>query len=276
MARSTDSHGCRLVYEVRGEGPPVLFIQGTGVHGGGWGPQVDGLADRYRCLWFDNRGMGRSLPAGLEKDGLSVARMADDARAILDAEGWDSAHVIGHSLGGQVAVQLALTHRRRVRSLGLLCTFAAGGDVAPLTPRMLWLGTRTRIGTRPMRRRAFLQLVLPPRAFAEADLVALAARLTPLFGHDLAEQPEIVGPQLAALRACDLTPRLGELAGLPTLVVSAAHDPIAPPPLGQVLAAGIPGARYVELADASHGVPMHQPEVINRLLLEHLSEAEPG
>jgi pimeloyl-ACP methyl ester carboxylesterase len=268
--RSIESRGCRLVYDIYGQGPPVLLIQGVGVHGDGWRPQVEALSDRYACLSFDNRGMGRSQPAGAS---ITVEQMAEDAEALLDAEGWDAAHVIGHSLGGLVALHLALSARERVRSLSLLCTFAGGRDAAPPTARMIWLGLRSRVGSRRMRRRAFLQLVMPPQSAEDVDPDELAEQLASLFGHDLADQPPVVSPQLKALRAYDATPRLGELAGLPTLVVSAVHDPIAPPRSGRVLAGGIPGARYVEIADASHGVPIHRAGQINSLLLEHLAAA---
>jgi len=267
MRKRLDHRGCQLAYEVQGQGPPVLLIQGVGVHGDGWRPQVEALSDRYTCLSFDNRGMGESQPAGAP---VTVEQMAEDAVALLDAAGWDSAHVVGHSLGGLVALELALAARQRVRSLALLCTFASGRDAAPPTPRMIWIGLRTRVGTRRMRRRAFLQLVMSPGTIAEGDVDAMAEQLAPLFGHDLADQPPIVGKQLAAMRAYSATPRLGELAGLPCLVVNAVHDPIAPPRAGRVLA-GIPGSRYVELADASHGVPIQYPDRINTLLLDHLA-----
>jgi pimeloyl-ACP methyl ester carboxylesterase len=272
MPRRIDHRGSRLAYEIQGQGPPVLLIQGVGVHGNGWRPQVEALSNRYTCLTFDNRGMGESQPAG---GPVTVEQMAEDAVALLDAEGWGSAHVIGHSLGGLVALELALAARQRVRSLALLCTFAGGRDAAPPTPRMIWIGLRTRVGTRRMRRRAFLQLVMAPGTIADAEADELAERLVPLFGHDLADQPPIVGKQLAAMRAYDATPRLGELAGLPSLVVNAVHDPIAPPSAGRVLA-GIPGSRYVELADASHGVPIQFPDRINTLLIDHLAAISPA
>lgn len=268
---AVEHRGCRLNYCVRGDGPPVLLIQGVGIHGAGWRPQVDALAVRYRCLTFDNRGMGRSQPIGAA---LSVEQMADDARALMDSQGWDSAHVIGHSLGGLVAQHLALSARDRVRSLALLCTFADGRAVAPLTWGMAWLGLRMKFGTRRMRRRAFLELLMPPAALAETDRDELAERLAPLFGHDLAEHAPVTRMQLAAMRACDATPRLGELTGLPTLVVSAAHDQIAPPALGRALADAIPGARYVELSGAAHGIPIHDAERVNALLLGHLAWAD--
>jgi pimeloyl-ACP methyl ester carboxylesterase len=268
MRKRLDHRGCQLAYEIQGQGPPVLLIQGVGVHGGGWRPQVEALSDRYACLTFDNRGMGESQPTGAP---VTVEQMAEDAVALLDAEGWDSAHVVGHSLGGLVALHLALTARRRVRSLALLCTFAGGRDAAPPTPRMIWIGLRTRVGTRRMRRRAFLQLVMAPGTVAAGEVDAMAERLAPLFGHDLADQHPIVGRQLAAMRAYNASSRLGELAGLPCLVVNAVHDPIAPPRAGRVLA-GIPGSRYVELADASHGVPIQYPDRINTLLIDHFAE----
>jgi pimeloyl-ACP methyl ester carboxylesterase len=243
----------------------VLFIQGVGVQGAGWRPQTDDLAAGYTCLTFDNRGMARSQPAGAA---ITVAQMADDARAVLDAERVAAAHVVGHSLGGPVALQLALDARDRVRSLALLCSFTGGRTAAPLTPRMAWLGLRARVGTRAMRRRGFLRLVLPPGATADAG--ALAA----LFGHDLADQPPVVGAQLRAMRAADLTDRLGELAGLPALVVAAAHDPIAPPRAGRAVVAGLAGARYVEVADASHGLPITHAGLVNGLLREHFAAAE--
>lgn len=265
-----ESQGCRLSYGVEGEGEPVLLVQGVAVQGEAWRPQVDGLAARYRCLWFDNRGLGRSQPRGAP---LSVARMAEDALHLLDAQGWDAAHVVGHSLGGLIAQHLALTARERVRSLSLLCTFARGRDVTRPSLAMIWLGLRSRLGTRRQRRLAFLRIVMPPEVLAHADLDALAERLGHLFGHDLADSPPITLEQMAAMGAYDATPRLGELVGVPTLVVNAEHDPIATPRLGRALAAGIPGARYQEISAASHGVPLQLPERINALLHEHFTEA---
>ena len=271
--RAVAHRGCRLAYRVQGLGPPVLFIQGTGLHGDGWRPQIDGLQGEYQCLSFDNRGMGASQPPAAA---ITVAQMADDAQAILDAEGVATAHVVGHSLGGLIALHLALTARHRVRSLSLLCTFARGRDATKLSLPMLWTGLRTRIGTRRQRRRAFLELVLTPDEFAATDLDRHATELAPLFGHDLAEHPPIEIAQLRAMRAYDATPRLGELAGLPMVIVTAEHDRIAPPALGKALAAAIPGARYHHLRASAHGVTIHRADAINALLRTQFRSAEGG
>lgn len=260
--------GCRLAYATRGAGPPVLLIQGVGVHGDGWLPQVDALAAHHRCLWFDNRGMTASQPVGSAP--FTVATFAADALALVETQGWSNVHVIGHSLGGLIALELALAARERVRILSLVCTFARGA-AAGSSAHMMWLGTRSRVGTRRMRRRAFLQIVYPPEVLAATDRDALAARLAPLFGHDLADHAPIEMKQLGAMRNHDVTRRLGELASLPTLVVSARHDPIAPPALGHAIADGIPGARFVVLDGASHGAPIQDPARVNALLLDHLA-----
>jgi len=78
-----EHRGCRLAYNVRGDGPPVLLIQGVGLHGDGWRPQVDELAARYRCLTFDNRGMNRSQPIGVP---LSVEQLAEGLPYVIAAK----------------------------------------------------------------------------------------------------------------------------------------------------------------------------------------------
>ena len=138
-----EHRGCRLAFTVEGSGPPVVLIQGVGVAGSGWTPQVQGLRSRFRCLTFDNRGMGASQPAGAA---ITVQQMAEDALWLMTQLGWDSAHLVGHSLGGPVALEMALARPERVRSLSLLCTLARGRDATRLTWRMLRLGVRSRIG----------------------------------------------------------------------------------------------------------------------------------
>lgn len=270
MQQVAEFEGCPLAWDLEGDGPPLLFVQGVGVHGEGWRPQLAELSPRFACLTFDNRGLGRSRPAAKE---ISVTQMALDAFAVMDAAGFASAHVVGHSLGGLVAQQMALVARERVKSLSLMCTFAGGPASAPLTPKMLWWGLRSRLGTRPMRRRGFLHLLLAPQAIAATDLDRLAAELEPLFGHDLADLPDIADGQLKALARCNLARRLGELRGVPVLVLTGAHDPIAPPTAGRQLAAGIPFSRYVEVQDASHGLPITHPAQVNRLLAEHFAQS---
>lgn len=259
-----------LHYKLQGQGEPVLFIQGCGVAGSGWKPQIDGLAKDFQCLTFDNRGIGRSTTSATD---LTVEQMAADARALLDAMGWESAHVVGHSLGGVIAQQLALDAPQRIKSLSLLCTFSKGSEGVRVTPSVVWMGLRTRIGTRAMRRRAFLHMLFPAEFLGSACPDALAASLASVIGRDLADSPPIMMKQVKALADHDCTAQLHKLSHIPTLVVSAQKDPIALTYFGQLLCLHIRGARYVEIPGASHGVTLQEPQRINALLRNHFLES---
>lgn len=260
-----------LSYAIAGTGPAVLSIQGVGVAGRGWQPQIDGLTGRFTVIAFDNCGIGSS-PRGSHR--LTVEQMALDALAIADAENIARFHVMGHSLGGLIAQHLALTTRNRVKSLALLCTFANGADATRLSARMLVLGLRTRIGTRTLRRKAMIRMIMPDEYVQGKDQTKLAQDLQDLFGRDLADQPPIVSEQLRAMSRYSAAARLGELSGIPTLVLSAVHDPIAPPRLGKAIASAIAGARFVEFSNASHALPIQCATEVNALLLDHLTHAE--
>ena len=114
--------GLRIAYEVRGlavsRRPPLLLIQGLGFDRAGWGPAIAPLQRRYRLVLIDNRGSGRSTAKG----SFSVADMAGDALAVLDDVGVGAAHVLGASLGGMIAQELAVRHPDRVNRLILACT----------------------------------------------------------------------------------------------------------------------------------------------------------
>ncbi len=264
------NRGALVQYQRTGRGPAVLLIQGVGVIGEGWRPQIDALSDRFTLIAIDNRGIGASRILGGR---LTIEDMAADALAIMDAEGISRCHVAGHSMGGVIAQELALSAPERVASLTLLCTFVRGKDGARMSPGMLLTALRMRVGTRAMRRNAFMELVMPARYLQQVDGVELAERLGRLFGRDLADQPSIVMKQLRAMSRYDASSRLSRLAHIPTLVVSAREDRIAPPSQGRAIAAAIPGSRYVEVADAGHGVPIQRAEDINNLLVGHFARA---
>jgi pimeloyl-ACP methyl ester carboxylesterase len=263
--------GITLRHERSGSGPAVLMIQGVGVIGNGWRPQVEALSSRFTTITFDNRGMG-GTPRGAEP--LTIERMAADALALMDAYRIDRFHVVGHSMGGVIAQELALTATPRIRSLSLLCTFANGRDATRLSPAGMLKAIRSRVGTRAMRRRGMLRLIMPDDYLRGSDMDQLAAELAGLFGHDLADQPPVAMAQLRATSRYNMAARLPALAALPALVVSGRHDPIAPPSTGRALAAAIGTARYVEIAQGSHALTIQCAAEVNALLLEHLVSAE--
>jgi 3-oxoadipate enol-lactonase len=262
----------RISYIKTGIGPAVLLIQGAGVVGAGWRPQVEGLARSYTLFAFDNRGIGdSSLDRGAD---VTVEEMARDALAIMDAEGVERFHVVGHSMGGLIAQALALGATNRVKSLSLLGTFVRGIQGARLSPALTMTALRMRIGTRAMRSNAFLELIMPAAYLRAADRPRLAREMAPLFGYDLASQPSFVLQQVRAMARYDAAARWRELGAVPTLVASARHDRIALPEYGRALAALIDGARYVELPDAGHGMTIQCAEEVNAMLREHFAAAD--
>jgi pimeloyl-ACP methyl ester carboxylesterase len=256
--------------------PRVLWIQGVGVHGLGWTPQTSVLGGSesgcFECVSFDNRGIGESAPTG-QHNLLSIERMAQDALELVDALGWDRFHVVGHSMGGLIAQALALSVPNRIDSMSLLCTFPAGKLAAPMSWRMLRLSFGSRVGTRSARRRAFLELVMPPASLSKKNEAELSEQLAPLFGHDLADHPPVEMKQVMAMRRYDARPALASLRAIPRLVLACAWDPIAPPSCWDGLEWNEAPHRHVRWEDASHGAPLMFVERTNALLREHILSA---
>jgi pimeloyl-ACP methyl ester carboxylesterase len=260
----------RVQYWKTGAGPAVVLVQGAGVIGEGWRPQIDALKDRYTVIWIDNRGIGQSA---LTTGPLTVEDMAEDVLAILDAEGIERFHLIGHSMGGLIAQQVALSRPGNMLGLGLLCTFLVGRQGSAMSLPLMLIAIRSRIGTRRMRRHAFVEMVMPRTYLDSVDRAALCDGLQGMFGRDLADQPPILMQQVKAMSRFDVSRRLPALGHIPTLVMSAQHDLIARPEYGRALAGAIPGARFVEMPDAGHAVTIQHADEVNRILGAHLDAA---
>ena len=139
---------------------------------------------------------------------------------------------------------------------------------------MIWAAIGGRIGSRPMRRRAFMRMILTAEEHRTLDLDALAQTLSPLFGRDLADQPRILIQQAMSLGRHNICQRLPELGDIPTLVLSGGEDVVASVTSGRALAEAIPNAHYVEWEAAGHALPILRAQELNKVLREHLQQAE--
>jgi pimeloyl-ACP methyl ester carboxylesterase len=258
---------CEIYYELKGQGQPVMLIQGVGVIGECWRPQVDFLSQGFQTLIYDNRGIGKSSKC---TGPISIEAMAEDAKALLDEVGWTAGHVVGHSMGGVVAQQLALNHPKLIRSLTLMCTFFRGKDAMRMDRKVMWAGMRTRLGTKRMRRQGFLDMIFTRDYLLTQNCEELAARLMPLMGRDLAESPPILMKQMMAMSKSDLSKNLNKLSEIPTYVISGEKDPIALAKYGELLAQNIKGAKLQIVKNESHAVPINNSKHINQLLTEFL------
>jgi len=244
-----------LWVERRGQGPDVLLIAGLGDPAEAWQPQLDGLADRYRVIAFDNRGAARtSLP---EKP-LSASSMADDAGALLRALEVPSAHVAGFSMGSAIAQELALRDPGLVRSLVLVSTYARP-DALFSAQLNFW---RWLPEVAPSERaffEAFFTWVYTPRAHADGSVDEIVEEALD-FPHQ--QSIEAFQAQVDVCLAHDTVDRLSEIA-VPTLVLSGEYDVILPPRFGQAVAAGIPGARFEVMAGEAHQPFQEVPDDFN-------------
>jgi 3-oxoadipate enol-lactonase len=258
-----------LHFERRGQGPATLLIQGVGCIGRVWRPQVDDLCGSFDCIYYDNRGIGQSTG---DISLLSIEQMAKDALALLDSLDVDCAHIIGHSMGGAIAVQLALMAPSRVKSLTLMCTVHRGKDVLTPTWALLRNGITTTIGTRAMRRKATVKMLCSPQFLAEFGVEHAIELLSETFERDVAQLPRVASRQIRALSRSDCSARLGELT-MPSMVMAGRHDPIGRPVLAERLQAALHARKFHLFEDASHALPIERREQVNRLLREFLDSS---
>lgn len=248
---------------------PVLLIMGFGMRGEAWRPQVDGLKHRHPVVYYDARGLGDSDPVS---GGLTIKEMAQDALRVMDEAGLRRAHLVGVSMGGMVAQELALMAPTRFWSLSLLATHSGG----PLT----WIPKPTSLKdlvlanfASPARRFERLERLLYPAEYRRTcDRAALERRMQACFGEPT---PQVtLNAQLAAVMRHRTHRRLRALT-LPTLVVRADKDRMIAPELVDRLMTVLPRARLVAFEDAGHGLIYQRAESLNRALLDHFEANAP-
>jgi len=261
-----------LFYDTAGDkGPRVLLLQGVGAVGEGWRLQIDHLATDHRVAWLDNRGIGRSDPRCGE---VSIPAMASDGLALLDHLGWERAHIVGHSMGGILAQEMALRAPSRAQSLSLLSTLRRGRDVLRPSLSSMVGFVRMKLGSPRARWLAFCEMAFPRSWMRAQDPDLLLARVQASFCHDLIDSPPIMGKQLFALFRHTASDKLSALGEIPTLVLTGALDQVVPTAYSDDLAARVPGARLERLAEAGHGIILQCADEVNRLLRAHFARAE--
>ena len=259
--------GKRIHYEVTGRigKTPVLMIQGLGASKNAWNLQRIAMATRFRIISFDNRGAGRS---DKPTEPFTLEQMADDAIAVLDAAGIETAHVVGASMGGVISQIVAVKYPQRVRSLTLVCTACRNH---PWRQELLqsWAKTAEEKGMIEVGKEA-AQWVMSPRSFR---------RLVPAFTW--------MGP-LAALRPRhsfvsqihaildtreDLVDQLSTITA-PTMVIVGNQDILTPRGDSEEIAERIPNAELVVISGAAHGLMMEHSSTYNKILIEFLQRTE--
>lgn len=267
MPITTVADGTRIHYQTFGtpDGAPMLLIQGLGADSGSWLLQRFPFGAHHRCLAPDNRGVGRSdKPAGP----YDLEVMAADLVAVLDAEGIESAHVVGVSMGGILAQILAVRHPERVRSLVLSCTacrhhpwrkdlLASWVDLARAKGMRAFLGENLRwiVGNRSLRRFRPAMRLLGPIAF-DVSADAFVAQIEAILAMDDGLRDELT----------DVT--------VPTLVIVGSQDILTPLGDSEELAALIPGAKLAVVRGGAHGFMVERAGPFNATILEFLAAVQ--
>jgi 3-oxoadipate enol-lactonase len=251
----------KLYVEEHGEGEPLLLIEGLGQGMWAWREQIPVFAKRFRTIAYDTRGAARSPVPGTP---YGIEELAEDAAGILAGR---KAHMVALSMGGYVALTLALARPELVRSLVLTGTGAGGRDRVPRQPYV---------------RKAFADaLGLPldeygrrtmPYTFATGWTERNPDRFKEILSARI-EHPTSYETIEAHATACYRYYDQGcevERISAPALVVHGDDDLIVPVQNGRMLAARLPNARYVELPGRGHNLPLEEPETFNRLVLEFI------
>jgi len=255
-----ENQGAKLYWDEQGSGEPLLLIMGLSYPSYMWHRSRPVLADRYRTIAFDNRGVGQSdVPPGA----YSIALMASDAVAVLDAAGVQSAHILGFSMGGMIAQEFALQYPGRVNSLILGCTAAGGPHAVQAEPGAIQTLMRRDL-TPEESKEAIIPFIYDPdtsRGRIDEDM-AIRMKWYPT--------PQGYMSQLQAIFGWESYNRLSQITA-PTLVIHGETDRLIPPANGKLIAERIPGAKLILLPHASHIFDTDQPDAAHQEILNFLA-----
>ncbi len=252
--------GTRIHWQEAGSGTPVLLIMGATFSSALWYPVLPALTASHHVIWFDNRGTGES--AWTPESPISM--LAADARAVLDAAGVERAHVYGISLGGVIALQLALESPDRVTSLVLGATgiFSADKKRAPKAAQAVFRLPRGVLLA--LTKRRLYGASCPPEAMA-ADLAMLR--------RDTWERRALVAQQNGLREYVVTTEQVASLT-MPALVLHGSADQVAKPEWGQELAATLPDARHISYDGVGHNYLVAVGDRANADVLDFLAEVD--
>jgi 3-oxoadipate enol-lactonase len=250
-----------LSYERSGSGPPLLMIMGMGGTALSWGePFLESLRQDFETIVYDHRGIGES--SSMEEP-FTIAQLAEDAAALLDALEIDSAHVVGISMGGMVAQELALAHPEHVRTLTLGCTYCGGQGSSLTSPEVIQRLTEAMMsGNRERAIRTAWEVNV------SADFADDAAYATFLAnGLERAVAIPVVMTQMQAIVGHDTLTRLPQLT-MPTLVLHGTADQMVPVENGRLIASQIPESDLEIFDGVGHLFFWERPERAAELVRE--------
>ncbi len=252
-----------LYYEMIGQGHPLVMIRGVGSNVDHWYEQVPALSKKFQLLVFDNRGIARSSDPG---GPFSIGDMAADTIALMDAVGFSKAHVLGYSMGGMIAQEMALNHPQKVMGLILVATdcgislrIKAQPEATKLFSEMIRLGTNEA-------KIAAAHCLFAKQTFEKnPQVIQRYAEVSQRFPAS----QKMLAKQWAAVTQHDACERLPHISS-PTLTITGVEDVLIPPQNAAVLAERIPEAQMISIDGGGHLLLIEQPRQFNTAVINFL------
>jgi 3-oxoadipate enol-lactonase len=265
---SIEANGQSLYYELHGEGEPLVCVMGLSADTPAWALQLPAFSARHRTLIFDNRDVGQS---SLADAAYEIADVARDVLALADALELGSFHLLGLSMGGAIAQEVALASPERVRTLTLAMTFAAGGPWARKLSDV-W-GSRVHKISREEHVDELMLLNNSEEFFENSEAVAWLRGL--MLENPHYQPPDAFARQLDACSRHETRDRLGSLA-MPVHVIGAERDILVPMWKSREIASLIQGAKLTVIEGAPHGANLERAEEFNRAVLDFIAQQAPA
>ncbi|GBE91436.1 alpha/beta fold hydrolase [Nostoc cycadae] len=253
-----------IFYEVKGSGEPLLLIAGFMCDRSYWSLLLPHLVSHYQVIRFDNRGIGQS---SIPNSPYSTQQMATDTSALLDVLGIKQAHIIGHSMGGQIAQELALLYPEKIKSLVLLASLAKGNERFNQLVES-WGDVATKIDLK-LYEKLILPWIFTDNFYAIPEMVDQLIEW--VINYPFTPTAHGIYHQSRAIINHDTTDRMQNIH-CPTLVMVGKQDILTPVTFSQKLAQNIPLAELQVIEDGGHGFLIESTEVVTQAILNFLAK----
>jgi 3-oxoadipate enol-lactonase len=256
-------NGIEVAYELRGTGAPLVMIHGAQGDQTMFNDLAAEFAGDFHVLTFDQRGSGLSDKPHTD---YSIALLADDTAALMEHVGFPTAHIIGVSMGGTIAQELAIRHPHKVRSLILGCTTPGGPKAVRIEGGAFRAAYSTRVMTAEERGRALAEAAFT-RGYIERHPELIPAMIEARRQRPL--DPVALERRMNAVLAYDAYDRIPQIT-CPTLVITGKDDALVAWENSKLLAERISSARLVLLEPAGHCFWLEQPQQSHDAMLQFL------
>ncbi|MEA1953578.1 MAG: alpha/beta fold hydrolase [Campylobacterota bacterium] len=252
-----------LYYEIHGAGEPLMLVAGLGSDSQSWQPIIEELSQHFLLITPDNRGTGRTVPQDAE---TSIQQIADDCMALASYLGFSSFNLLGHSMGGFVALDLAARYPDTVDRLILASTSTSNSKCNDVLFAN-WVSTlESGMDTIEWFRSIFYWL-FTEHFFENENAVDAALHYAVDYPHP--QSAVAFRKQVEVIAGFDCFEQLSEITAK-TLVISGQEDILFPPDVSVSLVQAIPGAAFSVIAHAAHSIHMEQPQVFTECVLDFL------